>query len=331
LRTLLTTGPLTNYSYGHFTTYSPPIAVNATNLRVPNDGLVHLVLQVANHGHNLQFPLDDKSGGMQVHVRWANVPSAAVPNGRGAHHGARLAPSSGPTPRGLDLLSGTASRGLSMARTLGSEEADQVSQPGRKVLIGWTGPAPGGMPQIGNSASAQSLPRELSLAPDRSLLQRFVPELQKLRVSPPLRTSSGLTPSNGGLQAEVYATLPDECATTTTTADACGVSVLGDGAKATSISLMPWLGLVAVDATMQGNPTVRGGPLPPACTLGTCGVTGGWRIHVMVDHSMIEVIVNNATAFVVYAVPASESATQVAVLGKGGSAEVWPLRSANNM
>ena len=40
----------------------------------------------------------------------------------------------------LDLLDGTASRGLSMARTLGTEEADQVTVPGRRVLIGWTGP-----------------------------------------------------------------------------------------------------------------------------------------------------------------------------------------------
>ena len=34
---------------------------------------------------------------------------------------------------GVDLLSGSASRGLSMARTLGSEDANQVTQPGRKV------------------------------------------------------------------------------------------------------------------------------------------------------------------------------------------------------
>ena len=68
-----------------------------------------------------------------------------------------------------------------MARTLGTEEADQVTQPGRKVLIGWTGPADGSTPYIKNYASAQSLPRELSLGPDRSLRQAFVSELQVLR------------------------------------------------------------------------------------------------------------------------------------------------------
>ena len=34
---------------------------------------------------------------------------------------------------GVAMLTGTGSRGLSMARTLGSEEADQVTKPGRRV------------------------------------------------------------------------------------------------------------------------------------------------------------------------------------------------------
>ena len=51
-----------------------------------------------------------------------------------------------------------------MARTLGSEASDQVTEPGRRVLIGWTGPS-----DVYNSGSAQSLPRDLSLLPDRSL------------------------------------------------------------------------------------------------------------------------------------------------------------------
>ena len=135
-----------------------------------------------------------------------------------------------------------------------------MSKPGRKVLIGWTGPAPGGMPQIGNGASAQSLPRDLSLAPDRSLLQRFAPELKALRVST-MSIAAGGAAHPVGMQAEVYATLPDACGAVSSADDACGVSVLGDGANATTITLMPWLGLVAVNATSQGNVDVRGGPL----------------------------------------------------------------------
>ena len=94
-----------------------------------------------------------------------------------------------------------------MARTLGSEDLDQVSHAGRRILIGWTG---GGDPAIlHNLGSAQSLPRELSLAPDRSLRQRFVPELQTLRTSE-VRASGrdAWFPRFVGLQAEVCATLP---------------------------------------------------------------------------------------------------------------------------
>ena len=36
-------------------------------------------------------------------------------------------------------------------------------------------------------------------------------------------------------------------------------------------------------------------------------------------------------AFVVYAAPASENATEVAMLGGKGTADVWPLKSANNL
>ena len=82
----------------------------------------------------------------------------------------------------LDLLTGTASRGLSMARTLGGEEADQVTKPGRRVLIGWTGPAPQETFNNGNGGSAQSLPRDLFVDPKTSkIVQQFVPDLQSLR------------------------------------------------------------------------------------------------------------------------------------------------------
>ena len=69
-----------------------------------------------------------------------------------------------------------------MARTLGTEDANQVTHPGRRVLIGWTGPPPNGL-LAGSQGSAQSLPRELSLNRDKVLLQRFVPELEALRLA----------------------------------------------------------------------------------------------------------------------------------------------------
>ena len=230
-------------------------------------------------------------------------------------------PSALPAPPGVSLLDGTGSRGLSMARTLGSEEPDQVSQPGRRVLIGWTGP--GDAAVFNRVGSAQSLPRDLSLAPDRSLLQAFVPELKALRGSE--LSASGKAawfPLFAGLQAEVHATLPTSCAAA---GAECGVSILGDGDKETKVVLSTELGLVLVDATGQGNTAIRGGPMPAA------SASGGWDVHLYVDHSIIEIIVSNATAFVVYANP-TEGAGRVAMIGapedpSGARLTAWTLKS----
>merc|ERR1719181_2539183 len=128
--------------------------------------------------------------------------------------------------KGVDLLCGTESRGLSMARTLGSEEADQVTKPGRRVLIGWTGPSP--LSALGNQGSAQSLPRDLSASTDgNTLLQAFSPELQVLRgahFTPPAGTTVA-----AGVQAEVLATFP--------TGASASLMVLGDDQGSTVITL----------------------------------------------------------------------------------------------
>lgn len=77
-----------------------------------------------------------------------------------------------------------------MARTLGGD-ANQVIGPGRKILLGWIG---------GGSPASQSLPRELSLSKDYELLQRFVPELEQLRIE------EDDDDDNGSLQIEILAT-----------------------------------------------------------------------------------------------------------------------------
>jgi len=216
--------------------------------------------------------------------------------------------------KGVDLLTGTASRGLSMARTLGSEDANQVTKPGRRVLIGWTGPAD--VPALHGQGSAQSLPRELSLNGKRSLLQQFAPELQSLRQNH--TTRSDTTPVAGGWQAEVIATIP-----ATGMPAGAGVTVLGDGQNGTKITLRPDLGLVMVDATSQGNTAIRAGPLPEP-------VDGTWTIHAIVDHSILEVIVGNATAFVVYAAPETSNPGEIKLNAQGGTLAVWTLAGPNN-
>ena len=90
------------------------------------------------------------------------------------------------------------------------------------------------------------------------------------------------------------------------------------------MTLAPHLGLVAVDATAQGNSVIRAGPLPAA----DAG-SGGWTVHAYIDHCIIELIVSNATALVVYAAP-SEAASEVAlknVQDSAASLEVWRLAS----
>eukprot|EP00930_Biecheleria_cincta_P099284 TRINITY_DN90919_c0_g1_i1.p1 TRINITY_DN90919_c0_g1~~TRINITY_DN90919_c0_g1_i1.p1 ORF type:complete len:560 (-),score=74.14 TRINITY_DN90919_c0_g1_i1:215-1810(-) len=219
---------------------------------------------------------------------------------------------------GVGRLSGTASRGLSMARTLGSEDADQVTQPGRRVMIGWTGPSP--LQALLNQGSAQSLPRELSLGPDRSLRQRFVPELQSLR------SQHFTTPVNAGLQAEIFASFGPRAETSSD----FGLSVLGGGSLggSTQIALSPSTGLVLVNGTSQGNPQVRAGPLPPASP-------EGWNIHAVIDHCILEVIVNNVTALVVYVAPSPDSGHVELFSGDAQSSsvdklDVWTLKSAKH-
>jgi len=240
----------------------------------------------------------------------------------------------------LDLLTGTASRGLSMARTLGSEEADQVAKPGRRVLIGWTGPAPDSVYNGSSLGSAQSLPRDLSLDPSTSrLMQRFSPELESLRNWESHQRGGTNMTCGAGLVNEVVATFPAECGIARNAASkyaSCGLMVLGDGevldeTSSVTISIDAARSLILVNATTLGNPDVRAGPLP-AATDGPVAYT----FHVVVDHSIVEIIVNNDTAFVVYAAPRS-AGTQgsVRVFGDDrydyGSLmmEVWRLNNAN--
>lgn len=219
---------------------------------------------------------------------------------------------------GVDRLAGTASRGFSMARTFGTESADQVVQPGRRVMVGWTGPA--SIAGLAIPWNAQSLPRDLSLGPDRSLRQRFVPELQMLRS----RKLTGY-PVNASLQAEVLASFGPR----SSSSEDFGLTVLGDGkgvGNHTVITLSPRTGLVTVDATAQQNDAVRAGPLPPASS-------GGWTVHAIIDHCILEVIVNNMTALVVYIAPPEDAG--LIDLFSGGSEGVtdrmdaWVLNTAN--
>jgi len=74
LRTLLKTGPLGNYSWGHFNGYSPPIVAKATGLNLANDVPVLVVLEVHNNDRCLLIPVDDLAAGFDARVMWTPAP-----------------------------------------------------------------------------------------------------------------------------------------------------------------------------------------------------------------------------------------------------------------
>ena len=99
------------------------------------------------------------------------------------------------------------------------------------------------------------------------------------------------------------------------------------------ITLDATRGLVIVNATTQGNGDVRAGPLPDVSTGG--GTSGGLvgsgarTVHAYVDHAILEVIVDNRTALVVYAAPGSATGR---ITGSGAtSLDVYTLKSANQL
>lgn len=81
-----------------------------------------------------------------------------------------------------------------MARTFGSDP-NQVNVEGRRVIVGW----------ILSTPASQSLARDLSFAPDRTLLQQFVPELQQIRKTATHRHTITNESAHAGQQLEVFA------------------------------------------------------------------------------------------------------------------------------
>jgi sucrose-6-phosphate hydrolase SacC (GH32 family) len=270
--------------------------------------------------------------------------------------------------RGIDALShdkqlptGGAWR---MARVLGGRGGDKMMRRGRRVAVAWVdgvATQAGTADPQGRSAALMSLPRDLSLEPagasrsDRPaplrLLQQFSPELKQLRRN---RTSLGVAGGADeafGQQVEICATFSASQGIRRTTqqqtpeepppprnvdfpADSApfGISVLGRGPQSrerTVVSIDPVHRLVCVDGTAQGNGSMRCGPYEERAS-----DRGRATMHVYVDHSIIEVIVNNITALTVSVAPSGPGARRVAlhgvVPGMDAAADVWELLDAEH-
>ena len=251
---------------------------------------------------------------------------------------------------------------LQMARTLG--KGDQVTESGRRVLVGWTvdgdrcqGSEGNWLPCVAGHTelpASQGLARDLSLSSTYELLQRFVPELQTLRIPHPAvpvsspsqsarttrtrgatRTPSlGHRQDPGSLQAEVLATFrfpegPSNC-------KACvggplGVSILRSPGGASETRLGVRCSGTTRDTCVVGDLDAC---VPYPETKCKVGNTTQWcyqpgvgpllpaegpmrelQIHVIVDGAIVEVIFNNRTAMVIHANVSDPAHTGVALIG----------------
>ena len=165
------------------------------------------------------------------------------------------------------------------------------------------------------------------------LVQKFVPELQMLRTSaePIAKIEGGnsIVSKNVpmGIDAiEVVSTFPTACIT-----GHCGIEVLasrntfGSG-EALRISFNSKLGLIIVNGTTMRNSFVRAAPLPLPLSSSIA-----FELHAIVDHSIVELIVNGDIAFVIYVAPYSENTLgNVRSFGnRGVISNIWKLKEAN--
>jgi hypothetical protein len=143
-----------------------------------------------------------------------------------------------------------------------------VSPAGRRVMIGSVG---GGAPSNISAGAAQSLPRDLSIAPGGGLRLRFVPELHALRAGAPLAGAHA-----GFLQMEVVATF-----------------ALGQAGNASLMSLFSGRAIISASAAEKTWSVTQGlrvftAPLP-------LDSSGTVQFHAYADGSFLEMNANNAT------------------------------------
>ena len=101
--------------------------------------------------------------------------------------------------------------------------------------------------------------------------------------------------------------------------------LVGDRGEKTTVGVYPGWQLVCIDGRRQNNPQPRCAPLRPAAEI---------DLHVILDHSILEVILNNVSAITGSVAPSSERAGGVELFGLSETAakelDVWTLADANN-
>jgi hypothetical protein len=230
---------------------------------------------------------------------------------------------------GLQMVPGTCHAAYSMARTFGDPAGQTVATNGRKVMVAWVG---------NGTFASQSLPRDLSLSPiDGSLRQRWIPELQKLRIATKRDTSTKLT---GGLHLEVFARFIIDG----TKFGRFGFQVLrtATGPESTEVGIDLDALIVFVDARKSGSciamswlcphqlpnqpPSPRRAGLYPAGPL--LGSRQDITVHCYIDAVYISCIFNNQTAITAMATPSANATGDVVSFGSGAKVvalQAWAL------
>merc|ERR1712070_572636 len=166
--------------------------------------------------------------------------------------------------------------------------------------------------------NAMTLPRDLSLDATGAILQRFIPELQRLRIpGDHWHAQSYRFPSGGvaaaqmlpapalGQQLEIQASIRYGALSSK-----FGLLVLAGPTERTEVGFHISSGQVYVDRRLSSaglhDTDVRAGPW-----LGAAARGGDVSLHMYVDHSIVTLIVDNRTAFSVWVHPQSNSSTNV--------------------
>ena len=255
---------------------------------------------------------------------------------------------------------------LGMTRSLGSTNGNQLTGAGRRIAIGWVSAALHMHTTTPITMNTQSLPRVLVIhvedndaidinidnsevnadanstntadhvadddgdvinSPVVQLRQSFIPELQVLRQSACVRLNRSRTfVRDVGKQVEIYALFQG--------GNRLELDVFAhnrSNGEKTSIVVDKIRRTVCVNGTLQGAHNVRCGPLESGVH-GDRGSLKTTSMHVYLDQTLLEVIVNNVTA-----ITASINPTDAAMASGVGvvlddyvtevNVEVWPLSS----
>ena len=239
---------------------------------------------------------------------------------------------------------------ICLVRTMGGDPTNQVTTPGRRVMIGQLRPFPvDDPPTAPHRLSSQSLARDITLSDDSppELLQQFVPEFKTLR-----RVSGSSKAKDGsvvveGQQFEIYASFswsgstPQQhfglclngpaasCAALVVSCEGqdCQVqaresyNALDTGSNRKMLEL-GWTGSQAVAKSAWGGAATNvTGPMP-AIALRNKQV----RVHCIGDGNILEVIWENRTSTTLYYTPSAANSTlRVFAGGTEATVAAWRL------